>query len=158
MDRAALQTGGMTKGSMKFIEETSEREGDKLGEIIRENADAAAVGSLDAGHQPEKTAEESRASLSQVLSSDQQNKEAVDEILNTRVVNVADLAGKSDAELKKDLDKMKSEEKVSAADKQKELNKKTLESLAEASSTIEEDRETEKLASLEKEISSDDKE
>lgn len=64
MDRAALQTGGMTKGSMKFIEETSEREGDKLGEIIRENADAAAVGSLDAGHLPEKTAEESRASLS----------------------------------------------------------------------------------------------
>lgn len=78
--------------------------------------------------------------------------------MNTRVVNVADLAGKSDAELKKDLDKMKSEEKVSAADKQKELNRKTLESLAEASSTMEEDRESEKLANLEKEISSDDKE
>ena len=32
---------------MKFIEEQGEREGDKLGEIIRENAEAAAVGSLD---------------------------------------------------------------------------------------------------------------
>lgn len=72
----------------------------------------------------------------------------MDEILNTRVVNVADLAGKSDAELKKDLDKMKSEEKLSAADQQKELNRKTLESLAEASANVEEDRETEKLNSL----------
>lgn len=36
-----------TRSNIKFIEETSEREGDKLGEIIRENADAAAVGSLD---------------------------------------------------------------------------------------------------------------
>ena len=70
MDRTALQTGGMTKSSVKFIEETGEREGDKLGEIIRENADAAAVGSLDPAHQPEKTEEESRASLSQVLKSE----------------------------------------------------------------------------------------
>lgn len=50
MDRTALQTSGMTKSSMKFIEEAGEREGDKLGEIIRENAEAAAVGSLDAAH------------------------------------------------------------------------------------------------------------
>lgn len=64
MDKTALQTGGMTKSGTKFIEEAGEREGDKLGEIIRENAEAAAVGSLDAAHQPEKTAEESRASLS----------------------------------------------------------------------------------------------
>lgn len=64
MDKTALQTGSMTKNGLKFIEETSEREGDKLGEIIRENAEAAAVGSLDAAHQPEKTEEESRASLS----------------------------------------------------------------------------------------------
>lgn len=57
------------------------------------------------------------------------------------MVNIEDLAGKSDAEMKKDLEKMKTEEKVSAADKQKELNKKTLESLAESSSTVEEDRD-----------------
>jgi hypothetical protein len=143
MDKTALQTGGMTKNGMKFIEEAgSEREGDKLGEIIRENAEAAAVGSLDAAHQPEKTEEESRASLSQVLQSEQQHKEEVDEIINTRVVNIEDLAGKSDAEMKKDLEKMKTEEKVSAADKQKELNKKTLESLAESSSTVEEDHDS----------------
>lgn len=47
IDKTALQTGSTTttgsKGNSKFIEETgSEREGDKLGEIIRENADAAA--------------------------------------------------------------------------------------------------------------------
>ena len=80
--------------------------------------------------------------MSQVLKSEQQNKEEVDEIINTRVVNIEDLAGKSDAEMKKDLEKMKTEEKVSAADKQKELNKKTLESLAESSSTVEEDHDS----------------
>lgn len=149
MDKTALQTGGMTKNGMKFIEEAgSEREGDKLGEIIRENAEAAAVGSLDAAHQPEKSAEESRASLSQVLQSEQQHKEEVDEIINTRVVNIEDLAGKSDADVKKEMEKMKIEEKVSAADKQKELNKKTLESLAESSSAVEEDHDSQKLANL----------
>ena len=149
MDKTALQTGGMTKNGMKFIEEAgSEREGDKLGEIIRENAEAAAVGSLDAAHQPEKSAEESRASLSQVLQSEQQHKEEVDEIINTRVVNIEDLAGKSDADVKKEMEKMKTEEKVSAADKQKELNKKTLESLAESSSAVEEDHDSQKLANL----------
>ena len=118
-----MQTGSITKSSGKFIEETgSEREGDKLGEIIRENAEAAAVGSLDPAHSPEKSAEESRASLSQVLKSEQSNKDEVDEIMNTRVVNIEDLAGKSDADMKKDLEKLKKEEKVSAADKQKELN------------------------------------
>lgn len=142
MDKTALQTGGMTKSGTKFIEEAGEREGDKLGEIIRENAEAAAVGSLDAAHQPEKTAEESRASLSQVLQSEQQHKEEVDEIINTRVVNIEDLAGKSDADVRKDLEKMKTAEKVSDADKQKELNKKTLESLAESSSPVEEDHDS----------------
>lgn len=69
MDKTALQTGSITKSGMKFIEETgSEREGDKLGEIIRENAEAAAVGSLDPSHMGEQ---ESRASLSQVLKSEQ---------------------------------------------------------------------------------------
>ena len=158
MDRTALQTGSMTKNGMKFIEETSEREGDKLGEIIRENAEAAAVGSLDPAHLPEKSEEESRASLSQVLKSEQQNKEEVDEIINTRVVNVEDLAGKSDADMKKDLEKMKAEEKVSAADKQKELNKRTLESLAESSATTEEDHDTQKLTSLQKEINNEEQE
>lgn len=72
VDRTALQTGSMTKNGMKFIEEAGiEREGDKLGEIIRENAEAAAVGSLDPAHLPEKSEEESRASLSQVLKSEQ---------------------------------------------------------------------------------------
>ena len=52
MDKTALQTGSITKTNIKFIEEAgSEREGDKLGEIIRENAEAAAVGSLDPAHQ-----------------------------------------------------------------------------------------------------------
>lgn len=40
------------------------------------------------------------------------------------------------------MEKLKTEEKVSAADKQKELNKKTLESLAESSATVEEDHDS----------------
>lgn len=71
IDKTALQTGSTTstKGNSKFIEETgSEREGDKLGEIIRENADAAAQGSLD--HGQHGSGQESRASLSQVLKSE----------------------------------------------------------------------------------------
>lgn len=118
MDRTALQTGSMTKSKTKYIEEIgNEREGEKLGEIIRENAEAAAVGSLDAGHQAEKTEEESRASLSQVLKAEQQNKDEVDEIINTRVVDIEDLAGKSDAEMKSDLEKLKKEEKAADANK-----------------------------------------
>jgi hypothetical protein len=69
IDKTALQTSSSTssststKGNSKFIEETgSEREGDKLGEIIRENADAAAMGSLD--HGQHGSGQESRASLS----------------------------------------------------------------------------------------------
>lgn len=84
---------------MKFIEEQGEREGDKLGEIIRENADAAAVGSLDHSSSHGGGGDGGRASLSQVLKSESQNKEEVDEIINTRVVNIADLTGKSDAEM-----------------------------------------------------------
>ena len=98
-------------GSMKFIEEQGEREGDKLGEIIRENAEAAAVGSLDHSQQHGGNGDGGRASLSQVLKSESQNKEEVDEIINTRVVNIADLTGKSDAEVEKDLDKMKKGDK-----------------------------------------------
>jgi hypothetical protein len=64
------------------------------------------------------------------------------------VVNIEDLAGKTDAEMRKDMDKLRTEEKVSAADKQKELNKKTLESLAESSSTVDEDHDSQKLATL----------
>lgn len=45
--------------------------------------------------------------MSQVLKSEQANKEEVDEIINTRVVNIADLTGKSDADMQKDFDKMK---------------------------------------------------
>lgn len=64
------------------------------------------------------------------------------------MVNIEDLAGKTDAEMRKDMDKLRTEEKVSAADKQKELNKKTLESLAESSSTVDEDHDSQKLATL----------
>ena len=46
-----------------------------------------------------------------MLKSESQNKEEVDEIINTRVVNIADLTGKSDAEVEKDLDKMKKGDK-----------------------------------------------
>ena len=69
IDKTALQTSvsTSTRGNSKFIEETSEREGDKLGEIIKENADAAAVGSLD---HSKHTESEGRASLSQVLKSE----------------------------------------------------------------------------------------
>lgn len=65
IDKTALQTESSTgtKGNSKFIEEAgSEREGDKLGEIIRENADAAAQGSLDGNSH--RSATEGRASLS----------------------------------------------------------------------------------------------
>jgi len=118
VDRTALQTGSMTKSKTKYIEEIgNEREGEKLGEIIRENAEAAAVGSLDASHQPERTEEESRASLSQALKAEQQNKDEVDEIINTRVVDIEDLAGKSDAEMRSDLEKLKKEEKAADANK-----------------------------------------
>ena len=118
VDRTALQTGSMTKSKTKYIEEIgNEREGEKLGEIIRENAEAAAVGSLDAGRQPEKTEEESRASLSQALKAEQQNKDEVDEIINTRVVDIEDLAGKSDAEMRSDLEKLKKEERAADANK-----------------------------------------
>jgi hypothetical protein len=37
--------------------------------------------------------------LSQVLKSETANKEEVDDIINTRVVNIADLTGKSDADI-----------------------------------------------------------
>lgn len=50
--------------------------------------------------------------------------------------------------MRRELDKMKTGEKASAADKQKELNRKTLESLAESSSTVDEDRDSQKLATL----------
>ena len=56
--------------------------------------------------------------MSQVLKSEQQNKEEVDEIINTRVVNISDLTGKSDSDVVKDLEKMKkTDKKMTAADK-----------------------------------------
>lgn len=75
----------------------SETEAEKLGEIMKENADAAAQGSLD--HKKHTDGPESRASLSQALNAENQNKEEVDEIINTRVVNIADLTGKSDSDM-----------------------------------------------------------
>ena len=156
IDNTSLQMGQQTRGKISFIEEVgSETEAEKLGEIMKENADEAAKGSLD--HRKHSDGPESRASLSQALNSENQNKEEVDDIINTRVVNIADLTGKSDTDVQKDLDKMKkSEKKQTDADRQKELNRQTLESLAEGNPAADEDKDTQKLANLKKEIDSED--
>ena len=116
----------------------SEKEGEKIAEENLAKATKAAVGSLDDPNRKNKEEEgQGRASVAQVLSGEHdKTSEETENIISTKVESIEDLFGKSDKQALADaMDKAGAKKPQTKAEKQKDLNRKTLESLATAGAT-----------------------